>query len=312
MLAAGRPDIVLLGSESQAWYAAEPCRERGLRTLLISHGVPTAALAADIYSPRAVDTLLQCLQQVDQIVAVAHHLEVVLRRLGLARVETIPSGVDTNLFRPRSKDTRLLERHCIAQDHFVVGSFSHLRPGKRIPDLLASAELVLREEPRALYLIAGTGPSLEEAVELASRKGLERSVRFLGELEHASVPDHMALCDAIVLASEREGCGLVCLEAQASGRPIIYSDIPAGRELVDDGSNGLLFPMGDVAELAAKTLLLSRDHALRQSLGQHGRSIALQKTTEHWLELWSDALRRCEGVWRDQGGKRNDTLALSA
>lgn len=303
VLDAGRPDAVLLGSESQAWYAAEPCAKRDLKTLLISHGVPTAALAAGIYPPDEVTTLVRSLRHVDQIVTVAHHLEAVLRGLGLDRVNTIQSGVDTNLFRPCSKDVELLTRYGIAPGQFVVGSFSHLRPGKRIPDLLASAELVLRMEPRAVYLIAGSGPSLAEAAALVEQRRLGRSVRFLGELEHSSVPAHMALCDAVVLASEREGCGLVCLEAQASGRPILYSDIPAGRELVDDGRTGLLFRMGDVADLAAKTLLLARDPTLRGALGRSGRAVASAKSTEHWLEAWSAVLRACG---RPQGMSRRE------
>ncbi len=77
-----RPDIVLLGSESQAWYVAEPCRERGLATLRVAHGVPTAVLPAGIYPPRAVRALLAHMSQVSRVVTVARHLEEILRHLG--------------------------------------------------------------------------------------------------------------------------------------------------------------------------------------------------------------------------------------
>jgi phosphatidylinositol alpha 1,6-mannosyltransferase len=285
-----RPDLVLLGSESQAWYAAEPCRERGLPTLLVAHGVPTAALKAGIYPPEAKAALIAHLQQVDRVVAVARHLEAVLRSLGFSRVETISTGVDTRMFRARRKSPAELAKHGIASERFVVGSFSHLRPEKRIIDLVASAELVLAGEPRALYLVAGDGPDRERTVSLVVQKGLTESFRFLGELDHRTVPAHMALCDTVVLASEREGCGVVCLEAQASGRAVIYSDIPAARELVADRETGLLFRMGDAEDLAAKTLELAQDAALRRALARSARAAVLGRTTERWIHAWSEAI----------------------
>ncbi len=289
-LEVARPDLVVLGSESQAWYAAEACGERGLRSLLISHGVPTAALPLGIYPPREVAALVSCLGRVDRIVTVSHHLEEVLRSLGLTRIETIPTGVDTEMFRPRPKDPALARAHGIDPGHFVVGSFSHLRPGKRIADLIGSAELVTRAEPRSLYLVGGDGLCRDEAATLVSRAGLASRFRFLGELGHAAIPAHIALCDVVVLTSEREGCGLVCLEAQASGRPVIYSDIAAGRELVEDGESGILFRLGDVEDLAAKTLRLFRNPALSRRLAKKGRAVALEKTQERWIRACSDAI----------------------
>jgi len=289
-LTAGRPDIVILGNEHHAWYAADVCRERGLPIVLVSHGVPTAALPTGIYPRPALRALVDHLAKVDLIVTVAQHLEETLRGLGLTRIRTIRTGIDTDLFSPRRGDPALLEVHGIDPDRLVVGFFAHIRSEKRLADLVASASIVLRTEPRFLYLVVGDGPCRQAAAELVAEKGLGDSVRFVGELDHSDVSAHMALCDVVALTSEREGCPLVCLEAQASGLALIAPGIPAGRELVDDGGTGLLFRLGDVADLAEKTLALARDEALRRSLGRNARAAALTNTAEHWARAWSDEL----------------------
>jgi glycosyltransferase involved in cell wall biosynthesis len=295
-LAEHRPDVVLLGSEAQAWYAAEPCRERGLPTMLVSHGVPTAALPAGIYPPQAARALVARLGHVDSIATVAHHLEAILRSLGLARVTTVGVGVDAQAFRPRQKNPALLEAHGIERDRFVIGSFSQMRPEKRILDIVRSAEHVLRAEPRALYLVAGDGPDRKEAVAFVAERGLGDGFRFVGELDHAAVPAYMALSDVVVLASEREGCSLVCREAQACGRALVVSDIPAGREVTGEGKTGLLFRLGDVDDLAAKTLQLARDPRLRRRLAGDGRTVSRAHTRERWIERCSEVLVRTAGA----------------
>lgn len=285
-----RPDLVLLGSEAQAWYGVEPCKERDLPTLLVSHGVPTAALPAGIYPPDATQALVAHLGGVDQIVTVAGHLEAILRDFGLTRVETITTGVDIHRFQPRARDPELLRSLGIEDGQFVVGSFSHHRPEKRLTDVVASAELVLRSAPHVVYVIAGDGPCRQEIAELIEAKGLSDSFRLTGELDHADVPAHLALADAVVLASEREGCSLLCLEAHAAGRALIVSDIPAGREAARGGETGLLFRLGDVADLAARTLELVNSDTLRARQAANGRAAVHDNSIERWIQSCSDAL----------------------
>jgi 1,2-diacylglycerol 3-alpha-glucosyltransferase len=165
-----------------------------------------------------------------------------------------------------------------------------MRPEKRVLDVVSSAEIVLRSEPRALYLVAGDGPQREAMVELVASKGLSESFRFLGELDHANVPAYMALCDVVVVASEREGYSLVCREAQASGCALVVSDIPAGLAAARGGDAAMVFRLGDVADLAAKTLTLARDSTRRQSLGGSARAAVLGNSGDGWIRSWSEAI----------------------
>jgi glycosyltransferase involved in cell wall biosynthesis len=299
-LAERRPDLVLLGNEGHPWYAAEPCRERGLRTVLIAQGVPTAGIPNGIYPPDALATFTGRLAAVDGVVAVSRHLEAVLSGLGLDRVTTIETATDTDAFRPRKPDPELLTAHDIEPGRFVVGSFVHMRPEKRIEDIVRSAELVVRSRPDALYLLAGEGRDREAIERLVAELGLGANVRLLGELDHRRVPAYMNLCDAVVLASEREGYSLVCREAQASGCALLATDIPAGRAATAGGS-GLLFALGDVEDLAAKTLELAGDEALRRSICERGRAAVVENGSGDWIEAWSELLTeaaRGEPAWR--------------
>ncbi len=286
-LVAGRPDVVLLGFESLAMYAPDACRERGLPTVLFSHGVP---FPEGNLPPSARATLVGQFDKIDTIVTVAHHLESTLRSFGLSRVRTIRTGVDTDVFRPLPKDPELLAACGIEDDQFVVGSFSRMRPAKRVVDLVSAAELVLQKEPHTVFLIVGDCPHRQETMDLVDEKGLTDSFRFMGEVAYASVPAHMALCDVIVLASDAEGFGLNLLEAQACGIAVIASDIPALLELVDGETNGLRFPVRDVEALAARILRLAADPGLREALQRGSREWALANRREPWVRTCSQAL----------------------
>lgn len=286
----GRPDLVVLGNEHHAWYAADICREQGLPTVLFAHGVPTAAIPTGTYPSWATERLVTHLRTVDLIVTVSDHLEAILTGLGLAQVRTIRTGIDTTLFAPTVKSPSLLSAHAIGDDRVVIGFVGHVRPEKRLLDIVAAAEIVIRSDPRALFLVVGDGPSLPEARQLVARMSLDQHFRFAGEVEHSAVPAHMALCDVIVQASEREGFGLVVREAQASERAVIVPDIPALRELVEDGQSGYLFPVGDVEALAATMLRLTSNAPLRRALGTTARAQCLAFSKEAWITACADAL----------------------
>jgi glycosyltransferase involved in cell wall biosynthesis len=88
------------------------------------------------------------------------------------------------------------------------------------------------------------------------------------------MPRVLASASVVVLPSYREGVPKVLIEAAASGRAIIATDVPGCREVVLDGENGLLVPAKDAAALAAAMRRLAADRALRAKMGRRGRAIA--------------------------------------
>jgi glycosyltransferase involved in cell wall biosynthesis len=94
------------------------------------------------------------------------------------------------------------------------------------------------------------------------------------------MPELYALMDVLVLPSYREGFPRAPMEASAMGVPSIVTDIRGCRDAVDDGVNGLLFPVGDSAALAKALLELLSDDESRQRMGTAARAIAEDRFDE--------------------------------
>jgi len=288
-----RPDIVILGRETLARHGVELCQEHHLPSFLIAHGVPTAALLQDpSYPDNLRRELIGRFRQIDWIVTVGKHLEEILRTFGVTRVCTISNVIDTARFFPMPKDQQLLKELRIAPHQVVVSHLSNLTRGKRPLDVVSSAEIVLRSRPEVVYVIMGNGPCRQEMEELSRKKGIAPSFRYLGEIDNQQMPRYLSISDIVLLPSEREGFPLVYRETQACGRVLLVSDIPAAREAIVDGETGLLCRLGDVQDLAAKTLLTIQDPALRRRIGEQSRAMAAAEDPLQWAQAYADILRR--------------------
>jgi glycosyltransferase involved in cell wall biosynthesis len=142
-----------------------------------------------------------------------------------------------------------------------------LVPQKDVPTLLGAAARV----PEIEVWIAGDGPS-RRAWQAAS----PANVRFLGAVPHARIADLLVQCRALVLASHREGLPNVVLEALALGRPVVANPVGAVADIVQDGVNGRVVPVGDEGALAAAMTALLDDsrwgawaRAARPSIAAH-------------------------------------------
>lgn len=268
------------------------CREHRLLTLLIVHGSPTWGLLQGNYPEVAKQQLIDTFHGVDGIVTIAQHLAGILRKTGIPHVDVIPNIADPERFRPAPKDEQLLRSLDITPEQIVVGYFSTLKPRKRPVDLIASAESVLRRYAQVVYIIGGEGSSREEMEEFGRQKGIADNVRYVGEIDHQQMPRYLNLSDIVVLPSEREGAPLVYREAQACGRALLASDIPAAREVIVDGKTGLLFRLGDKEDLTAKLLTLIENRVFRQTLGEQARTAVASQTLETWIGTYEEVFYR--------------------
>jgi glycosyltransferase involved in cell wall biosynthesis len=148
-----------------------------------------------------------------------------------------------------------------------VGS---LTENKR-PHVLLDALSSLSDEgvPVAAAML-GDGPLRQSLADSAQQRGL--TVRFLGNVAPRNVPDWLRAADVLVLSSLAEGRPVVIMEAMACGVPVVATDIPGVRELVDDGSTGMLFSPHDVGSLARILGQLAADPATRSRLGLAARA----------------------------------------
>src|SRR5205807_10229309 len=112
----------------------------------------------------------------------------------------------------------------------------------------------------------------------AEGTGLRERVRFLGAIPQERLGDYYALADVCVVPSRTESFGLVALEAQALGTPVVAAAVGGLREIVEDGVTGLLVEGRDPEDYAAAIALVLRDPELRSRMGEEARQRAARYT----------------------------------
>jgi glycosyltransferase involved in cell wall biosynthesis len=122
-----------------------------------------------------------------------------------------------------------------------------------------------------VYVVVGDGPNGEAMVDACRRRGLAKHFRFVGWVDHERMPAFLSLADVVVMMSEQETQALLYLEAQASGRVLLSSDVPGAREVIADGEAGVLYRSGDVEELARRTVEIAGRPAWRAEMGRAAR-----------------------------------------
>jgi glycosyltransferase involved in cell wall biosynthesis len=115
-------------------------------------------------------------------------------------------------------------------------------------------------------VVAGDGPELADVRREASDRGLDGRVRFLGPLERKDVLTLFRAADASILSSSWENFPHTVVEALAVGTPAISTSVGGVAELIRDGENGLLVPVGDEDALAAAIGRLVAEPGLRDRL----------------------------------------------
>ena len=190
--------------------------------------------------------------------------ELALRTAPGRRIEVIPNGVDTAVFRPgprrRQGGLRVL---CVAR----------LIRRKGVEHLIAAAAR-LGDVPGLRVTIVGTGDREGPLRVLAREAGLAGRVTFTGRVPHGDLPDCYRDSDVFVMPSLNEGMSNTALEAMACGLPVLMTDTGGTTELLHDGANGFLIAKRSPEDIAAK---LCRYAARPELIAEHGarsRSIA--------------------------------------
>ncbi len=151
-------------------------------------------------------------------------------------------------------------------------SVSRLVPEARdkgIDGVLRSLPATLADAPALQYRIVGDGADRAYLEEVARQSGITSRVTFTGAVTHAQLLEEYRNCDAFILPSEREGFGLVFLEAMAFSKPVIARRAAAAAEVVVHGETGLLVN-GEV-DLASAICDFARDPRRAWALGEAGR-----------------------------------------
>ncbi|MEI6231959.1 MAG: glycosyltransferase [Planctomycetota bacterium] len=153
--------------------------------------------------------------------------------------------------------------------------FGRLCREKGIDTLLAAYAAM--PEPRPRLSIAGEGPLSDELKKLAAEKGLT-GIRWLGRIPPAEVANELDRCAVSVVPSVWfENCSMAILESLARGRAVIAANSGGNAELIRPGIDGNVFKAGDVADLRAMLLDVTRSPEKAARMGEAARESALNR-----------------------------------
>jgi phosphatidylinositol alpha-1,6-mannosyltransferase len=258
-----RPDYIVSGHAHPQLLLAAALYRRA-QFLTVAHG--NDYLAAQVRWHRRLFNRM--LARAQPLVTTTRYNAKRLKALGVEQVAIVLPGTDPERFRPGdwSKDR--------ARTLLTVG---RLIPRKGIDTVIRSLPELLQTFPDLVYWIAGEGPDRQRLEALVAERQLENTVRFLGRVSDADLPDLYRRAGIFVMpvreeadGTSVEGFGIVYLEAAASGLPVVAGDSGGAAEAVKGGETGMVVTPSPEAVTKALSHLLGDDAKCRQ-LGVAGR-----------------------------------------
>lgn len=177
----------------------------------------------------------------------------------------IPSGVDSKRFNP--KIAPITKYKDGKMNILFVG---RLEPRKEIGDLIKAFLLLRLKYSHLRLIIVGDGPLKKKLLRLS--KG-DQSIVFVSDVSASQLPRFYTTADIFCSpAGEGESFGIVLLEAMASGVPVVATSNDGYRQVIKNGQNGILTPVGDVEKLSRALAELIESSSKRKRLSKNGLS----------------------------------------
>ena len=188
------------------------------------------------------------------------------------RVEVIPNFIDIAVYRPGLVPSH---RATLAPEgEKIVMHISNFRAVKRAEDVVSVFAKLTAKQPSRLVLV-GDGPERPRVLMRAEELGVRDRVMFLGK--HTSVHEVLSCADLFLLPSASESFGLVALEAMACGAPVVASNVGGLPEVIEHGTSGYMFDVGDIDAMAEAGLRILGDDEHWRSLSEAGRALAEER-----------------------------------
>lgn len=203
-------------------------------------------------------------------------LEPALR--GATELAHLPSGVDTEAFRPGAGGAELRARLGLS-DRPVVVCVSRLVPRKGQDVLIRALPQIQRAVPGAALLLVGGGPDVPRLRRLAAEQDVADEVVLTGSVPWAELPAHYDAGDVFAMPCrsrrkglEVEGLGIVFLEASATGLPVVAGNSGGSPDAVLEGETGYVVDGTSVEHVASRIIALLQDRDRAAEMGRRGRA----------------------------------------
>jgi phosphatidylinositol alpha-1,6-mannosyltransferase len=306
------PGTLMLPTPDVARRAVEIIRAHGCQAVWFGAAAPLALLGPTLRRAAGIERVVACTHGHEVGWSMLPAARQALRRIGsttdvltfvsrytrrrfasafgpMAALEHLPSGVDVKCFRPDEGARREIRRRYRLGERPVVLCVSRLVPRKGQDVLIRALPLIRERVPGAVLLLVGGGSYQEHLRGLAAETGVGAHVVLTGSVPWAELPAHYAAGDVFAMPSRTrgggldvEGLGIVCLEAAATGLPVITGRSGGAPETVLDGVTGQVVDGRSVTAVASAVAELLADPDRAAELGRAGRDWV----REQWR--WSD------------------------
>jgi len=269
-----RPDVVHVHHASVlAWAAQRRCSAKGVPYLVTAHGTDLLTAEADA---RYVAPTLAALSKAELVTVVSDHtrrrlLEVLGPTIPDSRIAIIPGAVDPERFSANGPVDLAASRLRRPDSKVVLfcGRLSRLKGCEHLVDAARDID--------AEVFVLGDGP---ERAALMRRTRDNDRVHFVGYVREPLLQQFYRRADVQVVPSvSDEAFGLVCVEAMASGTPVVATALGGIPEIVVHGDCGLLVEPGNAAAIAEAVNHLLARPALRRRMGDRARRLVEERFT---------------------------------
>ena len=281
-------EVVVFGATVPLAFMGGAIRRRtGVPNMCWTHGLEVSA----VRMPGSGPVLRRIGRNTSAITYVSHWCRDLLSpAFGTDVVsELLPPGIDPAAFHPGVDGTAVRERHGLG-DHPGVVCVSRLVARKGQDQLIRALPELRRRVPGTALLIVGGGPHREALEQLARDQGVADHVVFTGIVDEDELPAHYAAGDVFAMPCrerrggfEVEAFGIVFIQAQAVGVPVVAGDIGGVPDAVGgaegDPAGGVLVDGTDLAAVTEAVGELLEDRALARELGERGARRVAERFT---------------------------------
>lgn len=234
---------------------------------------------------------------VDRVIAVSDAVKrsyIKRQNISPDKITSLYNGVDLDEIKACPQNLgKIRLQYGLTLDAPLVGIIGRLVAEKGHEDFIRAAHEVVKINPRVKFLIIGDGKERRHLEALVKNLGLGDHLFFTGFQEN--IMEVIDALDVLVQSSlhNRESFGLAVVEAMARQKAVIVSNAECFKEIIEDGSDGLVYPSGDFKQLAEKILCLLSEARLKEELARAGKQkaekfdvrIMVKKTQDLYKEV---------------------------
>lgn len=251
--------------------------------IILSHGTDiTYATGSDWKKKRLSKVILQTEQIVFNSESLMRRFLGKMPEFSNKYLVVYPCPDPDFLLPPPQEEMDILREKLALQGKKVILSVARMEDGKGYPHLVRVLPKILEKEPHTVWVIVGDGPKREQVIKGIQARSLQNVVRYIGNVPHDEIKKYYYLADLFVLLTHpdegrEEGLGLVFLEAESCGLPVVAGKSGGVEEVVLQAQTGIVIDIRQNALSIDETIvemLKNKDYALSLAKNAKERIIA--------------------------------------